>query len=59
MADCRKIPSETHCQLVMIGPEEDVLDAAVDHAVNKHGHERTSELREKLREGLEPAPENS
>ena len=56
MADCRKMPSESNCQLTIIGPEEDLLDAAVDHAVNKHGHERTAELREQIRSMLEDAP---
>lgn len=57
MADCRKTPSVNNCQMVMVGPEEDLLDAAVDHAVNKHGHERTPELREEMRKTLEDAPE--
>ncbi|PIR59298.1 MAG: DUF1059 domain-containing protein, partial [Candidatus Pacebacteria bacterium CG10_big_fil_rev_8_21_14_0_10_56_10] len=40
MIDCRQMPSEANCQLTMMGPEDDLLDAAVDHAVNKHGHQR-------------------
>jgi hypothetical protein len=56
MADCRKLPSESNCQMVMVGPEEDLLDASVDHAVNKHKHERTPELREEIRKMLENAP---
>jgi hypothetical protein len=31
-----------------------VLDAAADHAVARHGHENTPELREMLRGSLEP-----
>jgi hypothetical protein len=32
-----------------------VLDAAVAHAVAKHGHEDTPELREMIRSGLQDA----
>jgi predicted small metal-binding protein len=55
MIDCRKVPSEIGCSLTIAGPEEEVLDAAADHAVAKHGHENTPELREMLRGALEPA----
>jgi hypothetical protein len=34
---------------------EEMLDAAAEHAVSKHGHEDTPELREMLRAGLETA----
>ena len=40
------------------GEEDEVLDAAVAHAVAKHGHEESAELREGIRSGLvdaEPA----
>ncbi|HEY4526741.1 MAG TPA: DUF1059 domain-containing protein [Candidatus Paceibacterota bacterium] len=49
VADCRLMPSESNCQMTMIGPEEDLLDAAVDHAVSKHGHERSPKLREGIK----------
>jgi predicted small metal-binding protein len=55
MIDCRKVPSEIGCTLTIAGTEEEVLDAAVAHAVAKHGHEDTLELREELRAGLETA----
>jgi predicted small metal-binding protein len=58
MVDCRKMPSEINCTLTIAGEEEEVLDAAVMHAVDKHGHENTPELREMIRGGLvdaEPA----
>jgi predicted small metal-binding protein len=53
MIDCRKMPSEINCTLTMAGTEEEVLDAAVAHAVAKHGHADTPELREMIRSGLE------
>ena len=55
MVDCRTMPSEINCTLTIAGEEEEVLDAAVAHAVDKHGHERTAELREQIRAGLTDA----
>jgi len=49
MVDCRKMPSEINCTLTIAGEEDEVLDAAVAHAVAKHGHEDAGELREQLR----------
>lgn len=54
MADCRRFESESNCQLTIIGPADDVVDAAVQHAVASHGHEDTPEMRERLRAMLEP-----
>ncbi len=48
VADCGKMPSESNCQLVMLAPEnqkEDLIDAGVKHALSKHGHEDSEELR--------------
>jgi predicted small metal-binding protein len=47
--DCRNYPSEKNCSLKISGTEEEVLDAAVQHAVSVHGHEKTPELREQIR----------
>ena len=55
MADCRKVPSENDCSLVIIGEEDEVLDAAMEHAITVHGHEDTPENREELKSFLEPA----
>lgn len=55
MVDCRKTPSESGCTLTIAGEENEVLDAAVAHAVNKHGHTETPQLREAIRASLEPA----
>lgn len=54
MADCRRFESDSDCQLTIIGPADDVVDAAVQHSVASHGHTDTPELREKLRALLEP-----
>jgi len=58
MVDCRTMPSDINCTLTIAGEEDEVLDAAAAHAVAKHGHEDTAELREGLRSALmdaEPA----
>jgi hypothetical protein len=54
MADCRRFESESDCQLTIIGPEDDVVAAAVQHAIASHGHEDTPELRAGIRSLLEP-----
>jgi predicted small metal-binding protein len=41
--DCGSVPSESGCTLVMEGPREDLLDAAVEHAKSKHGHTESDE----------------
>ena len=50
--DCRNYPSEKNCTLKISGTEEEVLDAAVQHAVSAHGHENSPELREQLKSML-------
>ena len=55
MIDCRTMPSERNCSLTIAGTQDEVLDAATDHAVNAHGHERTPELREQLKAALADA----
>ncbi|MEU8685804.1 DUF1059 domain-containing protein [Streptomyces sp. NPDC048611] len=50
--DCRDHPSEMHCTLVITGEEEEVVRAAVEHAVSVHGHTDTPELREQIRTSL-------
>ncbi len=55
LSDCGQMPSEKNCKLVMAGPEsqkEDLLDAAVAHAVKHHGHQETPELREETNKAL-------
>ena len=54
MADCRRFESDRSCTLTIIGEEDDVLNAAVAHAVSDHGHANTPELREEVRALLEP-----
>jgi predicted small metal-binding protein len=50
--DCRDYPSEKSCSLKISGTEEEVVDAAVQHAVSVHGHEETPELSEQIKSML-------
>jgi hypothetical protein len=54
IADCRRFESDNHCSLTIIGEEDEVIAAAAAHAVAAHGHEDTPQLREQMRELLEP-----
>ena len=55
MVDCRKMPSDSNCSLTIVGTEDEVLQTAVAHAIAKHGHEDTPELREGIRASMEDA----
>jgi predicted small metal-binding protein len=50
--DCRDHPSEKNCSLKISGTEQEVLDAAVQHAVSAHGHENSTELRDQVKSML-------
>lgn len=54
MADCRRFESESNCSLTIIGEEDHVVEAAAQHAAAVHGHEDTPELRQQIRDTLEP-----
>ena len=50
--DCRTMPSDAGCSLAISGTEEEVVRAAVDHAVASHGHQDSEDLRAGIRAGL-------
>ena len=52
VVDCRLFPSENNCTLTIVGTEEEVLKAAIEHAVSSHGHTDTPEFREQLRSAM-------
>ncbi len=52
VADCRRFPSDMGCTLAISGEEDEVLAAAVQHAVSVHGHEDNDELRSWLRDNM-------
>ena len=53
--DCRDYPSECGCTVRIEGSEDEVLETAVSHAVAKHGHTESPELREEIRKLLKDA----
>lgn len=58
--DCRDYPSDTNCTVALSADTEDeLLEAAVQHAVQVHQHQDTPELRSQLKalfkEGAPPA----
>jgi predicted small metal-binding protein len=50
--DCWDYPSEKNCSLKISGREEEVLDAAVQHAISAHGHEAGPRLRSEIQSML-------
>jgi predicted small metal-binding protein len=50
--DCRNYPSEKNCSVKISGTEQEVLDAAVQHAVSAHGHPNSPELRDQIKSML-------
>lgn len=56
--DCRQIPSDSKCSVaISADTEQEVMDAAVQHAVQQHGHQDTPEFRSQLRQAIhEGAP---
>ena len=48
--DCREYPSEMNCSVALCADsDEELLQAAVQHAVAVHGHEDTPQLREQIK----------
>jgi len=52
IADCRDFPSDSGCTLTISGEEDEVLQAATQHALSVHGHDDSVEVREWLRQNL-------
>ncbi len=50
--DCRNYPSDKNCSVKISGTEQEVLDAAVQHAVSAHGHRNSVELRDQIKSML-------
>ncbi|WP_347905342.1 DUF1059 domain-containing protein [Pseudomonas purpurea] len=48
--DCREFPSDTHCSVALCADSEnELLDAAAQHAVSVHKHIDSPQLREQLK----------
>lgn len=51
--DCREIPSEMNCTVgIAADSEEELVEAAIQHAVAAHSHESTPELRSMILESI-------
>ncbi|MFZ5561342.1 MAG: DUF1059 domain-containing protein [Pseudomonadota bacterium] len=51
--DCREMPSKSGCTVALSADtEEELLDAATQHAVAVHGETDTPELRQMIRQGI-------
>jgi predicted small metal-binding protein len=51
--DCREIPSDINCTVgIAADSEEELLEAAVQHAVAVHSDEDTPELRQAVRDSM-------
>ncbi|MBT1514123.1 DUF1059 domain-containing protein [Bradyrhizobium sp. SRL28] len=47
--DCRDYPSEMNCTVaISADTKEELVDAAVQHAIAVHGHHDSPQLREEL-----------
>ena len=47
--DCREYPSEKNCTVaISADTKQELIDAAVQHAVTVHGHQDSAELREQI-----------
>jgi predicted small metal-binding protein len=52
--DCREQPSENNCTLTIAGERDEVVKAAVEHAISTHGHTDSDELRSAIESALKP-----
>jgi predicted small metal-binding protein len=51
--DCREMPSEMNCTVgIAADSEDELVEAAVQHAVAVHSHEDTEELRSMIRQSI-------
>lgn len=49
--DCREFPSDMNCTVALSADsDQELLDAAVQHAVAVHHHEDTPELRQQIKQ---------
>lgn len=55
--DCRNYPSDLNCTIALSADSEnELLEAAIQHAVSVHGHRDTPELRHQIKALLQDDP---
>jgi len=53
--DCRDYPSESKCTVaISADSKQELINAAVQHAVAVHGHQDSPELREQIGKMIKP-----
>ena len=52
VADCRQIPNTVGCTLTISGEEDEVIQAAAEHAMSVHGEKDSPQMREMIRSNL-------
>jgi len=53
--DCRKYPSEKNCTVsIAADSRQELIEAAVQHAVAVHGHTDVPQLREMIGQAIQP-----
>lgn len=52
VSDCRDMPNDAGCTLLISGEEEEVIRAAAEHGVSVHGEIDSPELRAMIRNNL-------
>jgi predicted small metal-binding protein len=51
--DCREVPSESNCSVaISADSEKELMEVAVQHAVQTHGHKDTPEFRQMLKKAI-------
>jgi predicted small metal-binding protein len=51
--DCREVPSDSKCTIAIAADtEQELIEAAVQHAVAVHRHQDTPELRNMIRQAI-------
>jgi len=53
VVDCRLFPSEIKCSLMISGTEDEFLETAIPHAITRHGHKNSPELRTQIKGMME------
>ena len=56
LIDCRDFPNEIGCTLLISVAPKEVLNAALRHAVEEHGHQDTGELRKQIKALMRDEP---
>lgn len=52
--DCRQVPSDSKCTISIAADDrQELIEAAVQHAIAVHGHSDSQELREMISQSIE------